>query len=173
MCVHLQKQEISSHSSCRRARTHCYWWGRGLRHTTMVNTMADLDVRPTWGWVSVAKNATVRWWALEIACKDTMWVIVLGQCENARGAMTLWLHYHYLRVGRDRFFCNDKMKQQINTVHLVVGNKNPAPSPCEDHYVSSVPLFLQLHRNLKGEKSQVWHMLKQIDMVLVHSVWMY
>lgn len=42
----------------------------------------ERNVSPTLGWVSVAKNVTARWWALEMACKDTMWVIVLGVCEN-------------------------------------------------------------------------------------------
>lgn len=59
------------------------WWTQWLIFET-----EERNVRPTWGWVSVAKNVTAQWWALEIACKGTMWVIVLGVCENARG---LWL----------------------------------------------------------------------------------
>lgn len=127
MCIHLQTQEISLRSTCRRARTHCYCWGTGVTQRWWTHCLIfetpKMNVSPTWGWASVARNATARWWALEIACKDAMLAIVLGVCEHARGLCDL-TNITCVSGGTDSSVTT-KWTSKCH-FHLMVGNRNPA-----------------------------------------------
>lgn len=83
--------------------------------TILIFQTCKSNISPTWGWVSVVKSVTALWGLHTVCNVETRSVTIF----RLYGHDAITLTCYYLRVGREKFLCNHKIKQQVNTTCLI------------------------------------------------------